>query len=58
MEEEEVVVTLYDLVVQLLGEPPNDLIMNLYYVLCIILVVFILKVTLNVMRSLFKVSKY
>ena len=50
--------TLYDLVVQLLGTPPNDLIMNLYYVLCICLVIFFLKVVLNVLRSIFNVSKY
>lgn len=50
--------TLYDYVVDLLGEPPNDLIMNLYYVLAIVLVIFFCKVVLNVMRSIFHVSKY
>lgn len=50
--------TLYDYIVELLGEPPNDLIMNLYYVLAVVLVIFILKVILNVMRSVFHVSRY
>lgn len=50
--------TLYDMVVDLLGTPPNDLIMNLYYVLCIVIVIFFMKVVLNVMRSIFHVSKY
>ncbi len=50
--------TLYDLVVQLLGTPPNDIIMNLYYVLCIVLVIFVLKVILGVMRSIFHVQRY
>lgn len=50
--------TIYDYIVELLGEPPNDLIMNLYYVLAVVLVIFILKVILNVMRSVFHVSRY
>lgn len=50
--------TLYQLVETLLGTPPNDLIMELYYVLCICLVIFFLKVVLNVLRSIFNVSKY
>ena len=55
---EEASKTLYDYVVQLLGTPPNDIIMNLYYVLCIVLVIFMLKVILNVMRSVFHISRY
>lgn len=50
--------TVYDIIVELLGEPPNDLIMNLYYVLAVVLVIFTLKVALNVMRSIFHTSKY
>lgn len=50
--------TIYDYIVELLGEPPNDLIMNLYYVLAVVLVIFIFKVILNVMRSVFHVSRY
>lgn len=50
--------TLYDLIVELLGTPPNDLIMNLYYVLAVVLVIFTLKVALGVMRSIFHVSRY
>lgn len=50
--------TIYDYIVELLGEPPNDLIMNLYYVLAVVLIIFILKVILNVMRSVFHVSRY
>lgn len=50
--------TLYDVVEDLLGTPPNDLIMNLYYVLCIVLVIFFMKVVLNVMRSIFRISRY
>ena len=49
---------LYELVENLLGPAPDDLTMHLYYVLCIVIVVFMLKVILNVMRSIFNVSKY
>lgn len=50
--------TLIDLIEDLLGPAPNDLILNLYYVLAICLVIFVLKVVLNVMRSIFNVSRY
>ena len=40
--------TLYEIVEDLLGQAPNDLIMNLYYVLCIVIVSFFMKVVLNV----------
>lgn len=50
--------TLYELVESLLGKAPDELVTHLYYVLCICLVIFMLKVILNVMRSIFNVSKY
>lgn len=50
--------TLYQIIVDFLGEPPNELIMNLYYVLAVVLVIFTLKVALSVMRSIFHVSRY
>ena len=45
---------LYDLVVSLLGTPPNTTIQYLYYILVIYLVVYILKIFYKVLASIFK----
>lgn len=50
--------TLYDVVVELLGTPPNDVVRNLYYVLCIVLVIYFFKLTHVILRGIFHLSKY
>lgn len=44
---------LYDVVVSLLGEPPNNIIQNLYYVLCIFLVIYFIKLITLFLRIVF-----
>ena len=34
-----------DLIIDFLGEPPNDLILNLYYVLAIVIIIYFVKLT-------------
>lgn len=50
--------TLYEYVEDLIGVAPNSFVENLYYVLCVVLVIFFCKVMLSVMRSIFRVSRY
>lgn len=45
--------TLYDVVVSLLGTPPNDIISTLYYVLCIFLVIYFIKLITLFLRIVF-----
>lgn len=41
-----------DLIIQFLGEPPNDMILNLYYVLAICLVIYFTKLVSSMLRAL------
>lgn len=45
-----------DIIVNYLGEAPNDEILFLYYVLAIIFIIYFLKVFIMVIRSLFGVG--
>lgn len=41
-----------DIIVDFLGPAPNDLILNLYYVLAIIIIIYFIKLTFSVVRSI------
>lgn len=41
-----------DLIVDFLGEPPNDLILNLYYVLAIVMIIYFTKLVFSIFRSM------
>lgn len=41
-----------DLIIDYLGEPPNDMILNLYYVLAIVMVIYFTKMLFFVIRSM------
>ena len=45
--------SLYDVVVSLLGTPPNDIINTLYYVLCVFLVIYFIKLITLFLRIVF-----
>ena len=49
-----------DLIVDLLGEAPNDLILNLYYVLAIVIIIYFIKLVFSIVRSVLGIhsSKY
>ena len=40
----------------LIGEPPNDTILMLYYVLAIIIIVYLLKILYSFFKLLFKIK--
>lgn len=40
----------------LIGEPPNDTILMLYYVLAIIIIVYLLKILYSLFKLLFKIK--
>ena len=40
-----------DLIVDFLGPAPNDLILNLYYVLAIVIIIYFVKLTFSVVRA-------
>ena len=40
-----------DLIIDFLGEAPNDLILNLYYVLAIVIIIYFVKLTFSIVRS-------
>lgn len=40
-----------DLIIDFLGPAPNDLILNLYYVLAIVIIIYFIKLTFSVVRS-------
>lgn len=40
-----------DLIIDLLGDPPNDMILTLYYVLAVVLVIYFVKLMFSIMRS-------
>lgn len=44
--------TMIDLIIQWLGEPPNDMILNLYYVLAICIVLYFTKLVSSMIRSM------
>lgn len=41
-----------DIIIEFLGEPPNEMILNLYYVLAICLIIFFTKLIASVFRSM------
>lgn len=45
-----------DIIIQYLGEAPNDEILFLYYVLAIVLIIYFLKVIIMVFRSIFGIG--
>ena len=49
---------IFDLIEDLLGQAPNELIEGLYYVLGIILIVLFMKVLLITFRSLFNITNH
>lgn len=40
-----------DLIIDFLGEPPNDLVLNLYYVLAIVIIIYFIKLMFSVVRA-------
>lgn len=44
---------LYDVVVSLLGTPPNDIIKTLYYALCVFIVIYFIKTLTLFLRIVF-----
>ena len=48
---------IFDLIEDLLGQAPNELIEGLYYVLGIVLIIFFMKVILITVRSVFHIRK-
>ena len=49
-----------DLITDFLGPAPNDLILNLYYVLAIVIIIYFIKLTFSIIRSVLGLngSKY
>ena len=47
---------LYDLIVSVLGNPPNNIIQDLYYVLAVWLIIYIFKLLLMLIRSIFNIK--
>jgi len=41
-----------DIIIDWLGEPPNDMILNLYYVLAIVMVIYFTKLVFSIIRSM------
>lgn len=41
-----------DVIIDWLGEPPNDMILNLYYVLAIVIVIYFTKLIFSVLRAM------
>ena len=46
---------LYDLAVSLFGNPPNDIIKNLYYVFIIYMVIYGFKLLIMLLKALFHI---
>lgn len=44
--------TMIDLIIDWLGEPPNDMILNLYYVLAICIIIYFIKLVTSMIRSM------
>lgn len=46
---------LYDLAVSLFGQPPNDIIRDLYYVFIIYIVIYLLKILVMALRAVLNI---
>lgn len=40
-----------DLIIDFLGDPPNDMILNLYYVLAIVIIIYFIKLMFSIVRG-------
>lgn len=48
--------TMIDLIIDWLGEPPNETILNLYYVLAIVMIIYFTKLLSSMIRSMLGIN--